>query len=46
MNFLVQNRPVAMGWRGVANATPGQQDVTFLPPLRIFLQFFVVDLAL
>ena len=25
-------RFVAMGWHGVANATPGQQDITFCPP--------------
>ena len=31
-----------MGWHGVATATPEQQDGIFLPPLRIFLQFFVV----
>ena len=35
-----RTRPVAMGWHGVPNATPGQQDAIFLPPLRIFLQFF------
>ena len=29
---------VAMGWHGVANATPGQEDTRFLPPLQIFLQ--------
>ena len=26
-----------MGWHGVANATPRQQDASFLLPLRIFL---------
>ena len=31
-----------MGWHGVANATPGQQDAIILPSLRIFLQFFIV----
>ena len=31
-----------MGWHGVANATPRQQDAILLPPLRIFLQFFIV----
>ena len=31
-----------MGYHGVATATPGQQDAIFLPPLRIFLQFFIV----
>ena len=31
-----------MGWHGVANAPPGQQDANFLPPLIIFLQFFIV----
>ena len=31
-----------MGWHGVATAPPGQQDAIFLPPLRIFLQFFIV----
>ena len=35
-----------MGWRGVATATPGQQDAIFLPPLRIFLQFLIVFLLL
>ena len=25
-----------MGWHGVANATPGQQDASILPPLGIF----------
>ena len=33
-------RSVAMGWHGEANATPGQQNATFLPPLGIFLHFF------
>ena len=33
-----RNRPVAMGWHGVANATPGQEDTRILPPLQIFLQ--------
>ena len=32
------DRPVAMGWHGVANATPKQEDTRFLPPLHIFLQ--------
>ena len=31
------SRPVAMEWRGVPNAAPGQQDDIFLPPLGIFL---------
>ena len=26
-----------MGWHGVANVTPGQQDTTFLPPPENFL---------
>ena len=26
----------------MTNATPGQQDAIFLPPMRIFLQFFIV----
>ena len=30
----------------MANATPGQQDASFLPPLRIFLQCFIVVLSL
>ena len=34
--FYYLNRPLAMGWHGVANATPGQQNAIFLPPLRIF----------
>ena len=29
-----------MGWHGVADATPGQQDIIFLTPLNIFLQSF------
>ena len=29
-----------MGWHGVKNATPGQQDTIFLAPLEIFVQFF------
>ena len=32
-SFLLFYRPVAMGCHGVANATPGQQDASFLPPL-------------
>ena len=35
--------PVAMGWNGVANATPRHKDVNPLPPLGIFLQFFVEE---
>ena len=31
-----------MGLHGVANATPGQQDAIVLPPVKIFLQFFIV----
>ena len=31
---------VALGWHGVANATPGQQNAIFVLPLRIFQQFF------
>ena len=30
-----------MGWCGVATATAHQEDTIFLPPLRIFLQFFI-----
>jgi len=29
---------------GVAIATAGQQDASFLPPLGIFLQFFIAAL--
>ena len=28
-----------MGWHGVANATPGQQDPSFLPPLGNSVNF-------
>ena len=31
------SRPIAMGWHGVTNATPRQQDASLLPPLGIFL---------
>ena len=36
--FTQTTRPVAMGWHVAANATPGQEDTRFLPPLQIFLQ--------
>ena len=39
-------RPVAMGWHGVASATPGQQDASILPHMGILLQFFIVDSSL
>ena len=35
-------RHVAMGWHGVANAAPGQQDAIIMPHLRIFLQFSII----
>ena len=35
-----------MGWHGVANATPEQHDVDFLPPLETFLQYFIVAFSL
>ena len=38
---LYKCRLIAMGWHGVANATPGQRDSVFLPPLEIFSIFFV-----
>ena len=44
--ILRPNRPVAMGWHRVANATPGQQDPSFLPPLENSVDFVVVDLLL
>ena len=34
-------RPVAMGWHGEANATPGQQNASFLPPREILCIFIV-----
>ena len=37
---LQEDKPVAMGWHGVANATSGLQDARFLPPLGNFFQFF------
>ena len=37
---------VAWDGNGVANATPGQRDTIFLPPLTIFLQFFIAALPL
>jgi len=33
----IGSRPIAVGWHGVANATLGQQDASFLPLLRITL---------
>ena len=30
-----------MGWHGVANAVPGEQDAISMPTLRIFLQFSI-----
>ena len=33
--IFMETSPVAMGWHGVANATPVQMDITFLPPLEI-----------
>ena len=35
-------RPLAMGWHGVANATPRQQYGSFLPPLGIFYNFLLL----
>ena len=40
------NRSVAMGWHGMANAIPGQQDASFLPILGNFLQSLVFALSL
>ena len=34
-------RPVAKGWYSVANATPGQQNTSLLPPLGILLALFL-----
>ena len=34
------SRPVAIGWHGVANATPKQQDASFLPLLGICTIFY------
>ena len=31
-----------MGWHGVANATPGQQDASFLPSLGIAYRCFII----
>ena len=31
---------------GGVNATPGQQDVSYLPPLEFFKQLFIVALSL
>ena len=31
-----------MGWYGVANATPGQHDVSLLPPQRTFCNFLLL----
>ena len=39
-------KPVAMGWHGVANATPGLQDTNSLSPLGNLLQFYIVALYL
>ena len=36
---------IAMGWHGVTDATPGQQGASFLPPLDIFLQFYIVAIS-
>ena len=33
---MPHSRPVAMRWHGVANATSGQLNVSFLPPLGNF----------
>ena len=38
--FHLEDKPPAMGWHGMANATPGQQDAILLPPQRVSLQFF------
>ena len=35
-----ETSPVAIGWHRAANATPGQQDVSFLQPMETVLQFF------
>ena len=40
-----KSRSVAMGWHGVATAPPEQQDASFLPPLGIILQCFVLALS-
>ena len=31
-----EGRPVAMGWHGVANATPGQVATSFCHPYKFF----------
>ena len=37
-----EGRPVAMGWPGEANATPRQQNASFLPPLGIFYNLLLL----
>ena len=40
------DRPLATGWYGVANATPRQQDASFLPPLGVLCNLFIAALSL
>ena len=37
---MPHSTPVAMRWHGVAHATPGQLDVSLLPPLGNFCDAF------
>ena len=45
-NGEVRLRPVGMGWHGVANVTPGQQDAIFCHPREFSCNFLLVFLSL